>query len=172
MYTHITDFFETMSTRRLNVKAKKHSLNYIDISPSKQARRKSVSKRIINMQSLLPEVTGNSNGKHSDTESLGGTEDDLCLGEFSSESTVPSTDQYARKKEKTASAWLDIWKQMLAVAVESLSLPLTCECCTCGKKANCRCHDCGPLTFYCKECADHTHTSLVFHRIEIFKVCV
>ena len=105
---------------------------------------------------------------HYDTQSLNETEGDLFLDEFTSESTVPSTDQYAQRKEKTASAWFDIRKQMLAV---SLSLPFTCECCTCGEKANCRCRDCGPLTFYCEECADHTHTSLVFHRVEICKVC-
>ena len=159
-----------MSTRRLNVKAKKRSLNYIDISPSKRARRKSVSKRIINMQPLLPDITENSQEDRCDTEPLGETEDNVCLGEFSSESMEPTTDQYARRKEKSASAWFDIRKELLAISVESLGLPLKCKCHTCGKKANCRCRDCGPLMFYCEECANDTHTNLIFHRMEIFKV--
>ena len=101
------------------------------------------------MQSLLPEATENSNENDCDSQSLNKTEDDLFLDEFSNESKVPSTDQYAHRKEKTASAWFDIRKHMLTVSVESLSLPLTCERCTCGKKPTVVVATCGPLTFYC-----------------------
>ena len=81
-----------------------------------------MSKNIVNIEPLVPEVTGEN---HSDNESLDVMEDSLYLGENSSE---PSADQYTRRKERSASVWFDIHEQMLAVTIETLSLPLTCEC--------------------------------------------
>ena len=159
----------TMSARRLSVKAKKRSINYIEISPSKRARRKSVSKSV-NLQPIqLCYMNLDSSSDGNQMESNNENDDFDHGGEL--ECTEPDTDQYARRKEKAANAWSDIRNQMLTVSVESLCLPLTTVCCSCGNAANIRCCDCGPLTFYCEECVEDTHTSRLFlHRVEIYKV--
>lgn len=84
---------------------------------------------------------------------------------------VPSTNQYARRKEKTVSVWFDICKQMFTVSIESLSLP-------CHLHVNAVLVERKPTAVVVIVVPSPstvrnmliTHTSLVFHRVDC-KAC-
>lgn len=154
--------------RRLTVKARKRSIDIIDVSPSKRLRRRSLA---TSLPSSLKAPASQTIREDDSSSCLNPTADIL-------EGSLPTLDytheegnDYNAKKQKEADAWEAIRDQLLKVSVEASCLPSAAKCCECEEPASIRCKECGPLVFYCSACIEHKHSlKHTLHTPEIWKV--
>jgi hypothetical protein len=120
--------------------------------------------QVRSISDLIVDHTGdtvnNSSGEESDNS------------DSDAENTVSS---YQRKKERRCSAWESLRQDALRVATENEGAQFVktrcCINCSSTDDAVYRCKECGPFSFFCRNCAFELHKrSNVLHRVEIEKV--
>lgn len=145
------------------------SIPYVDVSPSKRLRKRSLDTSVTTSAARKPDVIETSTN---DVDAESGNLDlvDIVGGEHDDGGKEKSS-QYALRKQKEAEAWSGIREQMLRVSVEASCLPPSSLCSICGRPASVRCKVCGPITFYCEPCTEATHSLRhPLHTPEIWKV--
>lgn len=86
------------------------------------------------------------------------------------EDATSSSTEHTKRKEKMAEKWNGLRYNATKALVEGFGLP-GAMCSICGEKANVRCVQCGPCSFYCHCCAILAHKSSLYHHFpEIWKV--
>ena len=83
---------------------------------------------------------------------------------------------YTKRKQKAAERWECIQNMALDTVITSMSEPQM-SCAACKDSAGIvRCFQCGPLLFYCENCAIEIHQNMLFHHYmeiwQVFYVCV
>lgn len=78
--------------------------------------------------------------------------------------------QHKKRKLKSAKAWKSLRDSVYEHVVKSYA-PLSTTCFLCDKEAKVKCPQCGPITYYCVQCAKELHTNhFVFHSPQLWKV--
>ena len=92
------------------------------------------------------------------------------VGNRLEEETLPSLHEISQKQ--ATESWNRIRPELLKVAIASEAMPDNQKCLLCSiEDASCRCLQCGPNVFFCRNCFAAAHRQVnVFHTGEIWQV--
>ena len=78
---------------------------------------------------------------------------------------------HTKRKQQASERWEVLQSNVLSTVIATMAKPQL-HCATCNESAGVvKCHNCGPLTFYCESCAITMHQNALFHHyLEIWKV--
>lgn len=159
-----------MAKRRISVRSKAPILSYVEVSPSKTIRKRSLP--------LISPATGSfARSSHSSTKHTSHSttqislEDEVEIFGGDIECTGPVQSAYIKRQERSADHWSSVRDRLLEACVEFGMLPSESLCALCDERANISCSECGPLVRYCEDCTESVHSrSNIFHRPLVWKV--